>query len=113
MSPEAARQRAALRLAFGATLALVWGTIAKEPLPGLTAVLAAQIFVGMARPLWLGQAAAVLVVIAATGGLTYAVGAAFADRLLILLVVLGLLFFLGFSMRERAGGGPRFPPPCC
>ena len=109
MSPEAARQRAALRLAFGATLALVWGTIAREPLPGLTAVLAAQILVGMARPLRLGQAAAVLVVIAATGGLTYAVGAAFADRLLILLAVLGLLFFLGFSMRERAGGRPSLP----
>ncbi len=109
MSPEAARQRAALRLAFGATLALVWGTIAREPLPGLSAVLAAQILVGMPRPPRLGQAAAVIAVIAATGGLTYAVGAAFADRLLILLAALGLLFFLGFSMRERAGGRASLP----
>ena len=50
MSPEAARHRAALRLAFAATLALVWGTMVGEPLPGLTAVLAAQILVGMPRP---------------------------------------------------------------
>ena len=50
MSPERARHRAALRLAFAATLALVWGTLAGEPLPGLTAVLAAQILVGMPRP---------------------------------------------------------------
>jgi hypothetical protein len=38
LSPEAARQRAALRLAFGATLALVWGTIAREPLPCVSLV---------------------------------------------------------------------------
>jgi hypothetical protein len=42
-----ARHRAALRLALAATLALVWGTMTREPLPGLTAVLAAQILVGM------------------------------------------------------------------
>ena len=42
MSPEGARHRAALRLALAATLALVWGTMTREPLPGLTAVLAAH-----------------------------------------------------------------------
>ena len=35
---------------LAATLALVCGTMAGEPLPGLTAVLAAQILVGMPRP---------------------------------------------------------------
>src|SRR6478609_4001768 len=104
-----ARQRAGLRLAFAATFALVWGTMAREPLPGLTAVLAAQILVGLPRPPGPGQAAAVLVVIAATGGVTFAVGAAFADRLLLLMAVLGLLFFLGFAMRERAAGRPSLP----
>jgi hypothetical protein len=95
-----------LRLAFAATLALVWGTMAREPLPGLTGVLAAQILVGTPRPPRPGQAAAVLVVIAVTGGVTFAVGAALADRLLILIAALGLLFFLGFAMRERAAGRP-------
>ena len=104
-----ARQRAVLRLAFAATLALVWGTMAREPLPGLTAVLAAQILVGLPRPPRPGQAAAVLAVIAATGGVTFAVGAAFADRLLILMAALGLLFFLGFAMRDRAAGRPSLP----
>ena len=98
-----------LRLAFAATLALVWGTMAREPLPGLTAVLAAQILVGLPRPPRPGQAAALLAVIAATGGVTFAVGAAFADRLLILMAALGLLFFLGFAMRERAAGRPSLP----
>ena len=98
-----------LRLAFAATLALVWGTMAREPLPGLTAVLAAQILVGLPRPPRPGQAAAVLAVIAATGGVTFAVGAAFADRLLILMAALGLLFFLGFAMRDRAAGRPSLP----
>ena len=98
-----------LRLAFAATLALVWGTMAREPLPGLTAVLAAQILVGLPRPPRPGQAAAVLAVIAATGGVTFAAGAAFADRLLILMAALGLLFFLGFAMRERAAGRPSLP----
>jgi hypothetical protein len=106
MSPELARQRAALRLAFAATLALVWGTMAREPLPGLTAVLAAQILVGMARPPKPVQAATLIAVIAATGGAAYAVATTFADRLLILLIALGLLFFLGFAMRERAAGRP-------
>jgi hypothetical protein len=101
-----ARHRAALRLAFAATLALVWGTMAREPLPGLTAVLAAQILVGMPRPPRLGQAAALVGVIAGTGGVTFAVGAAFADRLFVLMTALGLLFFVGFAMRERAGGRP-------
>ena len=80
MSPEAARHRAALRLAFAATLALVWGTMAGEPLPGLTAVLAAQILVGMPRPPRLGQAATLVAVIAATGGAAFAVAMIFADR---------------------------------
>src|SRR5215472_2058704 len=101
-----ARHRAALRLAFGATLALIWGTMAREPLPGLTAVLAAQILVGMPRPPRLGQSAALIAVIAGTGGAAYAVSAAFADRVLILTAALGLLFYLGFAMRERAAGRP-------
>src|SRR5499425_1492658 len=109
MSLEMARHRAALRLAFAATLALVWGTMAGEPLPGLTAVLAAQILVAMPKPPRPGQAAALVVVIAGTGGAAYAVSAAFADRLPILMAALGLLFFLGFAMRERAAGRPSLP----
>ena len=98
-----------MRLAFAATLALVWGTMIREPLPGLTAVFAAQILVGMPRAPRPGQAAAVLVVIAATGGVTFAVGAVLADRFLILMAALGLLFFLGFAMRDRAAGRPSLP----
>src|ERR1700756_3668179 len=109
MSPETARHRAALRLALAAPLALVWGTMAGEPLPGLTAVLAAQILVGMPRPPRPSQAAALVAVIAATAGAAYAVAAAFADRLLILTAALGLLFFLGVAMRERAAGRPSLP----
>src|SRR5262252_5411403 len=107
MSPERAPQRAALRLAFAATLALVWGTMAGEPLPGLTAVLAAQILVGMPRPPRPGQAAALVVVIAATGGTAFTVTAAFSDRLVVLMAALGLLFFLGLAIRER--GRPSLP----
>src|ERR1700758_3265214 len=109
MSPEMARHRATLRLAFAAMLALVWGTMAGEPLPGLTAVLAAQILVGMPRPPRPGQAVALIVVIAATGGVAYAVAAVFADRGVILTAALGLLFFVGFAMRERAAGRPSLP----
>src|SRR5215213_1865697 len=109
MSPERARQHSALWLAFAATLALAWGTISGEPLPGLTAVLAAQVLVGMPRPPRLGQAATLVVVIAATGGAAFAVAAIFADRLLFLTTALGLLFFLGFAMRERAAGRPSLP----
>jgi hypothetical protein len=98
-----------LRLAFAATLALVWGAMAREPLPGLTAVLTAQILVGMPRPPRLRQAAALVAVIAVTGGAAYAVSAAFGDRLLILMAALGLLFFIGFAMRERAAGRPSLP----
>jgi len=104
-----ARHRAALRLALAATLALVWGTMAGEPLPGLTAVLAAQILVGTPRPPRPRQAAALVVVIAITGGAAYAVAVAFADRLPILMAALGLLYFLGFAMRERAAGRPSLP----
>src|SRR5829696_8201139 len=109
MSREMARHRAVLRLAFAATLALVWGTTAGEPLPGLTAVLAAQILVGMPQPPRPGQAAALVAVIAGTGGAAFAVAATFADRLLFLAAALGLLFFLGFVMRERAAGRPSLP----
>src|SRR3954447_12099797 len=109
MSPERARIRAALRLAFAATLALVWGTLAGEPLPGLTAVLAAQILLSMPRPPRLRQAVTLVVVIAATGGAAFAVAMVFADRLLPLTAALGLLFFIGFAMRERAAGRPSLP----
>src|SRR5512133_1666044 len=80
-----------------------------EPLPGLTAVLAAQILVGMPRPPRLGQAAALVAVIAGTGGAAFAVSLTFADRLLMLMAALGLLFFVGFAMRERAAGRPSLP----
>jgi hypothetical protein len=109
MSPEMARHRLAQRLAFAATLALTWGTMAGERLPGLTAVLASQILVGMPRPPRPRQAAALVAVIASTGGAAYAVTAVFADRLPILMAALGLLFFLGFAMRERAAGRPSLP----
>src|SRR3954453_6990535 len=109
MSPERARIRAALRLAFAATLALVWGTLAGEPLPGLTAVLAAEILVGMPGAPRLRQAVTLVVVIAVTGGAALVVAMVFADRLLPLATALGLLFFIGFAMRERAGGRPSLP----
>jgi Protein of unknown function (DUF2955) len=109
LSPETARHRAALRLAFAATLAMVWGTMVREPLPGLTAVLASQILVGMPRPPRPRQTVALVVVIAATAGAAFAVSAVFSDRLLILMAALGLLFFIGFAMRERAAGRPSLP----
>lgn len=109
MSPEAARNRAALRLALAATLALVWGTMAGEPLPGLTAVLVAQILVAMPRPPRLGQAAALVAVILATGGVAFAAASTFADRPMILAGALGFLFYLGFSMRERSARRPSLP----
>jgi len=109
LSTETTGHRTALRLAFAATLALVWGTLAGEPLPGLTAVLAAQILVGMPRAPRLRQAAALVAVIAVTGGAAYAVSAAFGDRLLVLMTALGALYFIGFAMRERAAGRPSLP----
>lgn len=109
MSPETARTRAVLRLAFATTLALVWGTMTSEPLPGLTAVLAAQILVGMPGPPRPRQAVALVVVIAATGGTAFAVAAVLGDQLLLLTLALGLLFALGFTMRERAAGRPSLP----
>ena len=73
MSPETAPHRAALRLAVAATLALVWGAMAGEPLPGLTAVLAAQILVVMPRPPQLRQAVTLVSIIAVTGLAAFAV----------------------------------------
>src|ERR1700748_6986 len=109
MSPEMARHRATLRLSFAAMLALGWGTMGGGALARLTAVLSAQILVGMPRPPRPGQAVALVVVIAATGGVAYAVAAVFADRWVILTPALGLLFFLGFAMRERVAGRPSLP----
>ena len=65
--------------------------MAREALPGLTAVLAAQILVGMPRPPRPGQAAALVAVIAGTGGVAFAVAVVFADRVLLLTAALGLL----------------------
>jgi hypothetical protein len=109
LSPENTREHAALRLAFAATLAMLWGTTVREPLPGLTAVLAAQILAAMPQPPRPRQATALVAVIGATSGAAYAVGAVFGDRLLLLTAALGLLFFIGFAMRERAGGRPALP----
>jgi hypothetical protein len=72
-------------------------------------VLAAQILVGIPRPPRLGQAVALVAVIAGTGGVAFAVGTVFADRLLILMTALGLLFFLGFAMRGQVAGRPSLP----
>ncbi len=109
MSPDGTQRRAALRLAGAATLALVWGTMAGEPLPGFTAVLAAQILVGTPGPPRPRQAMVLVAVIAVTSGVAFTVAAVFGDWLLILTVALGLLFFLGFTLRERAAGRPSLP----
>ena len=108
-----ARHRSALRLAFAATLAMVWGTMVREPLPGLTAVLTAQILVGMPRPPRPRQAAALVAVIAITGGAAFAVSAVFSDRLLTLMAALGLLSSLVLQCANGPRTGPRSPPPCC
>jgi hypothetical protein len=88
---------------------MLWGTMVREPLPGLTAVLVAQILVGLARPPRPRQAAALVAVIAATSSGAYGVSAIFADRFLLLTAALGLLWFIGFAMRERAAGRPALP----
>src|SRR5215469_2550417 len=88
---------------------MVWGTMVREPLPGLTAALAVQILASMPRPPRVGQAAALVVVISGTAAAAFAVAAAFADRLLVLTPALGVLFFVGFTMRERAAGRPSLP----
>lgn len=88
---------------------MVWGTMAREPLPGLTAVLVAQILVVMPRPPRSTQAVMLVAVIVITGGVAFAAAATFGDRLVVLMPVLGLLFFLGFSMRERAAGRRSLP----
>lgn len=88
---------------------MLWGTTVREPLPGLTAVLAAQILVSLLRPPQPRQAAALVAVIAATSGAAYVVSAIFRDRPLILIAALGLLFFTGFAMRERAAGRSTLP----
>jgi len=109
MSPEAVRHRTALRLAFATTLALIWGTMASEPLPGLTAVITAQILAGMPGPPRPRQAVTMVAIIALTGGAAFAVSMVFADRLLMLTAALGVLFYLGFAMRERAAGRRSLP----
>jgi len=48
-------------------------------------------------------------VIALTAGAAFAVSMVFADRLLMLTAALGLLFYLGFTVRERAAGRPSLP----
>src|SRR3954470_18172746 len=63
----------------------------------------------MPRPPRLRQEVTLVAVIAATGGAAFAVAMVFADRLLPLTAALGLLFFIGFAMRERAAGRPSLP----
>src|SRR5437763_12233070 len=109
MSPERRAPLALLRLAAVASLAFRWPAMEGQLLLRPTAVLAVLDRVVLPRPPQLRQAVTLVSIIAGTGVAAFAVAVAFADRLLMLMAGLGLLFFLGFLMRDRAGGRRSLP----
>ena len=88
-------------MAVGFTWAVASGAI----IPFLGPLFAAQFLIGSSRPLPIGKAVGMLLIVLVTGSILQLLTAATAERPLVLLPLLGLFFFACFHAQANGKGG--------
>src|ERR1700722_18467649 len=98
-------KRQGLRIAFAIAIGFTVSTAEGSPLPFLGPMLAAQFLIGGPKPLGLRQAIGFVVLIAIVGLAMVWLTGIFGDRPVVLLTLLGLLYYFCFLLLALGKGG--------
>ncbi|KQT83878.1 DUF2955 domain-containing protein [Aurantimonas sp. Leaf443] len=97
--------RKGLRIALAVSVGFTWAVASGDVIPFLGPLFAAQFLIARSRPLPIGKAAGMLLVVLVAGSILEFVTVATAERPLVLLPLLGLFFFACFHAQASGKGG--------
>jgi len=99
-------RRKGLRIAFAVAIGFSWLVYSGAIIPFLAPLFAAQFLISSSRPLSLQKALAITVFILVVGALLQFVTVLTGDRPPVLLLLLGLIYFVCFYQQANGKGGP-------
>jgi len=98
-------RRKGLRIALAVAVGFTWSVLSGAIIPFLGPLFAAQFLISSARPLQLKQALGMAILIVVAGAFLQAVTVLTGDRPPILLLLLGLVYFMCFYLQANGKGG--------
>lgn len=107
---QANARRKGLRVALAVAVGLTWSVHSGMLIPFLGPLFAAQFLISSSKPLALGKAVGLVIVIVGAGVLLQLITAAAGHRPLVFLLLLGLIYFLCFFVQAqgKVAGPPIF-----
>ena len=98
-------KRKGLRIALAVAVGFTWSVLSGAIIPFLGPLFAAQFLIGSSRPMPLPKALGMAVVVVATGALLQFITLTTGDRPPVLLLLLGLIYFICFFLQANGKGG--------
>ncbi|PAP95621.1 DUF2955 domain-containing protein [Mesorhizobium wenxiniae] len=98
-------KRKGLRIALAVAVGFTWSVLSGAIIPFLGPLFAAQFLISSSRPLQLKQALGMAILIVVAGALLQAVAVLTGDRPPVLLLLLGLVYFVSFYLQANGKGG--------
>jgi hypothetical protein len=98
-------RRKGLRIALAVAVGFTWSVLSGAIIPFLGPLFAAQFLISSSRPLQLKQAFGMAILIVVAGALLQAVAVLTGDRPPVLLLLLGLVYFVCFYLQANGKGG--------
>jgi hypothetical protein len=98
-------KRKGLRIALAVTIGFSWSVFSGAIIPFLGPLFAAQFLIGSSRPLPLPKALGMAVLIVVTGAILQFITLMTGDRPPVLLLLLGLVYFVCFFLQANGKGG--------
>lgn len=98
-------RRKGLRIALAVSVGFTWAVLSGAIIPFLGPLFAAQFLVSSSRPIPLKNALAMASIIVASGAVLQFITVSTTDRAPVLLLVLGLIYFICFFLQANNKGG--------
>lgn len=98
-------RRKGLRIALAVSVGFTWAVASGAIIPFLGPLFAAQFLIGSSRPLPIGKAVAMVLIVLVAGTILQLLTAVTAERPLVMLPLLGLFFFACFHAQANGKGG--------
>ncbi|MEF2551598.1 DUF2955 domain-containing protein [Aurantimonas sp. A2-1-M11] len=98
-------RRKGLRIALAVSVGFTWAVASGAVIPFLGPLFAAQLLIGSARPLSVAKAIAMVAIVIAAGVVLQALAAVTAGKPMVLLLLLGLFYFVCFHAQATGKGG--------
>ncbi|HEV2898138.1 MAG TPA: DUF2955 domain-containing protein [Pseudaminobacter sp.] len=98
-------KRKGLRIALAVAVGFTWSVLSGAIIPFLGPLFAAQFLIGSSRPLPLPKALGMAVLIVITGAILQFITLMTGDRPPVLLLLLGLVYFICFFLQANGKGG--------